>query len=281
MVDDGYGDVDGAGTPRGLVEGLGPVVRLVGFRDGYQMLMDLAERFAAAAGHAYEALAAGAELMPMVLSQACVEVLPVAGAGLSITDRLRVPLGSSDDNAARAERLQATLGEGPCLAATASKSPLTAACDTIAVRWPMFHREFVTQTPFRSVVSLPLLSRRQRLRYGALDLYLTTRTLPDFCEAFLSQVMSAVADPIADVLFGGRYTTAAPQANLPPWLDNLSVAGRMHVWVAVGILIEHAGLGDADALAALRAYAFSHDTTLDDLADELVTQRLEPEGVLA
>jgi hypothetical protein len=240
--------------------------------------MDLAERFRTAVSAAYRAETASAELVPVVLAQACVEVLPVAGAGLSITDELRVPLGASDDHAAHVERVQVTLGEGPCLSATQQKSPQMADLETIALRWPMFHRHFV-QTPFRSVISLPLLSRNRRLHLGALDLYLTNpEKVPEF---FVAEVTASVADPIAAVLFGAQAVTSGERLALPPWFDNEPVADRMHVWVAVGILIEHAGMSNADALAALRAYAFSHDVTLDDLADELMSDRLRPEALLA
>lgn len=243
--------------------------------------MDLTAEFTAAAAHAYDLETACPELVPMVLAEACVKVLPVAGAGLSITDKLRVPLGSSDSDAARAERLQTTLGEGPCLAATATEQALTAGLDAIAVRWPMFHRELVTQTPFRAVVALPLFSPRQRLRCGALDLYLTTPEASSFSGSFLSQVQSAIADPIATILFGSQPHKRGPAGDLPPWMSNFVVADRMHVWVAVGMLTEHAGVLNADALAALRAYAFSHNTTLDDIAHDLTTERLNPQALLA
>ena len=45
-----------------------------------------------------------------------------------------------------------------------------------------------------------------------------------------------------------------------------------YAWVAVGILIEYAGVASANTLAVLRAHAFSHDMTLDDTADH-VTNR--------
>ena len=37
-------------------------------------------------------------LLPAALSRACVDVLPVDGAGVSITGALRVPLGASGDD---------------------------------------------------------------------------------------------------------------------------------------------------------------------------------------
>jgi len=66
---------------------------------------------------------------------------------------------------------------------------------------------------------------------------------------------------------------------LPMWMNNHLVNQRMNVWVAVGILIEHAGLSNADALAALRAYAYGHSVSLDDIAHKLTARRLHPDAL--
>ena len=60
-------------------------------------------------------------LVPTAVSVACAEVLGVDGAGLSLVGDLRVPLAASTPEVRRAEQLQTTLGEGPCLAAVAAK----------------------------------------------------------------------------------------------------------------------------------------------------------------
>ena len=72
--------------------------------------MGLAERFRAQVGDAFATGRADVELLPMVFVRAAVTVLPVAGAGLSMTNHLRVPLAASDEDVAAAERLQTTLG---------------------------------------------------------------------------------------------------------------------------------------------------------------------------
>ena len=88
--------------------------------------MNLDQQFMAAVIDAHDTQDSATEMLPMLLAQACVKVLlPVTGAGVSITeDGLRVPLGASDATAAQAESLQTTLGEGPCLEATATSEPL-------------------------------------------------------------------------------------------------------------------------------------------------------------
>jgi hypothetical protein len=217
------------------------------------------------------------EQLPASLSRACVQVLPIAGAGICLTGDLRVPLGSSDDVAARAEQLQSTLGEGPCLTAAAAAEPLGAGLQRMAVDWPVFHREFTSQTPYRSVVSLPLLARDGITGLGALDLYLTSPESPS--DLFVSQVTAAIAAPISSILFEHDGIAANPNA-VPAWLHNPQLTQRLHVWVAVAILMEHCGVDDDDALAALRAYAFAHDETIDGTAGLLMSQELRPDMVL-
>jgi hypothetical protein len=232
----------------------------------------------AAVIEAHDAHPTGIEVLPMLLAQACVKVLGVAGAGLSLTDELRVPLGASDDVAARAEALQTTLGEGPCLNTTYTSEPLVADAATMAARWPMFHRELVAQTPFRTVASIPLRSVNLR-RLGALDLYSTS---PDSVAPVpMAVVATDIADPIAAILFDRTETALQSELTPPVWLNNRSVADRMNVWIAVGLLIEQAKLSNADAIAALQAYAYGHDATLDEVAELLTSRRLPPDAVLA
>ena len=139
-------------------------------REGRHDLVNLDQQFMAAVMKAHDTRASAAEVLPMLLAQACVEVLRVTGAGVSITDGVRVPLGANDTTAAQAEALQSTLGEGPCLDATATSEPLVVGETSMAARWPMFYHELLAQTPFRSVASIPLKSSQLR-RFGALDLY--------------------------------------------------------------------------------------------------------------
>lgn len=239
--------------------------------------MDLAERFSQRVAKIYGATSVAADLMPMVLSQACVDVVPVTGAGITLTGMmLRVPLGSSDETAAQAERLQATLGEGPCLTAAAREEPLVADLSTIADRWPIFHRELIARTPFRSVMSVPIRAAHGTC-FGALDLYATGDDLPSGLS--VAEITCGIADPMAAILLDQPRVDGA--AALAPWLSNGPASSRMHVWVAVGILVEHAGLADADALAALRAHAFRQGTTLDEIAHQLMSEALQPDSVLA
>jgi hypothetical protein len=247
--------------------------------DGYGGAVSLTDDFRSAVDG--EERVDGPELLPTLLAEACVKVLHVGGAGLSLTRALgspralRVPLGASDETAAHAERLQTSLGEGPCLTAAASAEPLMADAVGIADRWPVFHAELIAQTPFRSVASLPVRWGEGAEPVGALDLYLTSPDAP--CPRLLS---GGIAETIAEMLFTSTATAERRGTWLPAWMASPRARQRMNVWVAVGILNGHAGLDSTDALALLRAYAFGHGLTLDDLAKSMSNQRLDPETVL-
>ena len=214
----------------------------------------------------------------MALSEATIAVLPVEGAGLSMLTDLRVPLGASDEVVVRAEALQTTLGEGPCLSAAAADRPLVADLAAMAARWPVFHEEFIAQTPYRSVASVPLRLDDSRT-VGALDLYSTRAEQLDL--DLLAEIGAEVADPIAAMLFDGLSLPAdADPLTEVVWLNHERTNQRMQVWVAVGILMERGRLTNPDALAVLRAYAFSHQMTLDAVAADLVGHTLPAEAFI-
>jgi len=100
----------------------------------------VAQRFRAAWVDTNVPVPAGVELLPVRLARACVQVLPVDGASISVlTEDFRYPLGASDDTANAAERLQFTQGEGPCLDALRTNSPVQANAQDIYRRWPLLY----------------------------------------------------------------------------------------------------------------------------------------------
>ena len=239
--------------------------------------MILAERFRAHVTDAFTRGAATVDLLPMVFVRAAVSVLPVAGAGLSMTNHLRVPLAASNQDVVLAERLQTTLGEGPCLAAVAAGEPLVANLAVMAARWPVFRERFGAECSYQSIASFPL-GAAQASYVGALDLYsnspvmLTSREVED--------IDAAVAIPIASMLFGEAGVGEPQGLAVPGWLTQDSVGERMNVWVAVGMSMERLTLSNADALALLRGYAYSHDVTLDEIARRVTERGLEPEELM-
>ncbi len=240
--------------------------------------MLLAEQFRTTVAEAFTSGAATVDLLPMVFVQAAVSVLPVTGAGLSMTDHLRIPLAASDQDVVAAERLQTTLGEGPCLAAVAMGRPLVADLDTMAVNWPTFHERFSAELPYRSIASFPLRSGPGSY-IGALDLYSTS---PDTLTGReLEEVDAAVAVPMASMLFRKADTRELDGLAVPAWLSREPVDERMNAWVAVGMSMERLKLSNTDALALLRGYAYSHGWTLDQVARLVTDGGLQPEELLA
>lgn len=250
--------------------------------------MRVAEHFRSVVEAAGRYLTDAGELLPTVLAQACVAVLPVAGAGLSLIagvrspDCLRVPLGSSDAVAAQVERLQTTLGEGPCLTAADQNQTLIADADQLAARWPMFHSELIRRTPIRSIMSVPVTWYEPVEAIAALDLYQTTPQL-EAASALQTALHgdTGIAAVIAELLFADEVMIESRGVIAPIWMGGPAITQRRNVWMAVGLLVEHAGLTSEDALALLRGYAFAHGSTLDDTAERIMTRRLDPTSVLS
>jgi hypothetical protein len=242
--------------------------------------MDLQERYVEAV-RAARLHRGQDELSPSVLAAACVAVLPVDGAGISMNQRqLRVPLGWSGDAAATAERTQTTLGEGPCLSAAAARSALVVDGDALVDRWPVYGVELSRRTPFRSVASIPLGTPGQPV-FGALDLYASR---PDLSTVLvIDEIAAAVAAPIASFLNGMLDDVYEFEIEPPSWWDDSPAVERVDVWTAVGMLIAANELDDVDdtaALARLRGFAFRHDLTLDETADRLLHRVLTASSVL-
>jgi hypothetical protein len=203
----------------------------------------------------------GPELLPERLARACAASLPVDGAGLSMffsADR-RLPLGASDEQSAVAERLQFTVGEGPCLSAHASGRPVAVDDDAIQASWPVFHEELRTRTAIRGIISLPL---EDDLRgFGALDLFVTEPG--DVRGVGLADCLDVVHEVVTVFRAIGQVSR---HADGPAWLDAPAAERRSLVWQAMGYVNAGLEITSADALEVLRAHAYTEGIDLDDLA---------------
>ena len=230
--------------------------------------MDLIETFdqrlrAAANGSAPEA-----ELLPERLAQATAETLRADGAGISMVFavRRRLPLGASSGDAADAERLQFTLGDGPCLHVHDTGDPVAVGEDELRERWPAFHEELTSRTPFRSVVSAPLLGELHGV--GAIDLFFRQPQVPE---------QLPYADTVRVTYAVGEHLRQGHQRGVddgPAWLDAPQARRRSRVWQAIGFVNSGLEVTSTDALALLRAHAFSSGLLLDDLAERVLDRRV-------
>jgi hypothetical protein len=232
--------------------------------------MRLAEDFYLAVA-ALESQLPGHELLPQRLATACAQVLPVDGAGVSFTfpDR-RLPLGASDDVSAEAERIEFTLGDGPCLTAQDLGLPLVADERTLQATWPAYHAALADRTPIRGVIAVPW--SRQVRGVGVLELYLVPPTDPrslTLADAFevSREVMRALDD---------SSQRAFRSSEAPAWLDAPSVKTRAAVWQAMGFLSAALHIDGTDALALLRAHAYSRGENVDAIAARVIRCELPP-----
>ncbi len=219
--------------------------------------------------------AIGPELLPVRLSKASARALRVHGASLSLFTGpdMRVPIGASDELATFAERLQFTLGQGPCFQAQSSGQMVFAVESVLSTSWPEYHRALLAHTPFHAVLSVPLDQGLQGM--GALDLYLDDAGGIDSLDV---ADVDVVARTVTSLLTDMPHDRGEGLA--PVWLDNAAVSGRAQVWIAMGMLNTRFQLSSADALALLRAYSFARNRTVDDTAGDLSHRRLSVEELL-
>ena len=132
--------------------------------------MSVVDRFQRALTDWADSDEAGPARLPIRLTKACVQVLPITGAGLSLfsAPTMRIPIGASDDTATAAERAQFTVAQGPCFDAHQTGGQVVAPESVIAQRWPLFY-DLIVQMPVRGILSCPLLDGL--FRVGVLDLY--------------------------------------------------------------------------------------------------------------
>jgi hypothetical protein len=188
-----------------------------------------------------------------------------AGASLVTSTGSRVTAFGSDPLATELEQLQVTLGEGPCVDAAASHSPvlvpdLTDLQGGYEGRWPAFRAE-ARAAGVSALFAFPL--RIGAIAFGAVDLYrLTPGGLTDGQLGTALSTMDATALAVLSlrgVLDPGKDTTE-PLANLVAH----QAAGR--IMVQLDCTIE-------EAFVRLRAASYAEDIPINDLALDVVEGR--------
>jgi len=181
-----------------------------------------------------------------------------------------IPTGSlctTNDVSNLIEELQYTLGEGPCVDAYHQGAVVTEPdlAHTTTPRWLAFTPHAV-EAGVRAVFGFPLQVGTVRL--GALNLYRDgPGSLSDDQHADALMMADVIANWVLDV-----------QADAPPetLADELEHGTDLHFVVheAAGAVSVQVGISVTEALIRLRAYAFSHDRLLRDVAEDVVARRL-------
>ena len=176
-------------------------------------------------------------------------------------------LCSSDEVSELIEELQYTLGEGPCVDAYQQDKIVAEPdlADPQTRRWFAFTPP-VLEAGVRAVFGFPL--RVGTVRLGALNLY---RDQP----GELTTEQHADALVLADVT--ANWVLDA-QAGAPSGLvaEQLEASADFHFAVhnAAGIVSVQEGISVTEALIRLRAFAYSNDRPLADVAQDVIAHRL-------
>ena len=203
------------------------------------------------------------------LCSAAVHAMPASGAGLSVmTDGgVRGIAAASDGASGRMDELEFALGEGPCFEAFMSRRPVLEADLSTGgmVRWPLYsaaaHSEGV-----RAAFAFPLQIGAARL--GVLDLH--RRTPGSLSAEELTRALS-FADVATTMLLDAQQQ-AQPGAAADGLDEAMSYHFELHQ--AQGMVMVQLGVSLAAALAVLRAYAYSNDRHLDEVARDVVSRTL-------
>ncbi|NGO69660.1 ANTAR domain-containing protein [Streptomyces boncukensis] len=212
---------------------------------------------------------------------AAVETLPVDGVGISAmyTPALRHVLHTTDRISGELEELQLTLGEGPCVDAIVSGSPVLSgdlSVGELHARWPAF-APAAYAAGAHALFALPLDAGGGIP--GVLDMYASrTGTLEG--EALAEAL--AFADAATALLLlatAGFRTVEGPG---PGAMEDVMGFDqyRAEIDQAVGMLTEQIGVGAEEAAVRLRAYAYAQSRKVGDIAVEVVARRLrfDPDG---
>ncbi len=206
------------------------------------------------------------------LCAVCPQITGVSGAGIMLMsgDVPRGSVGTSDEVSGLIEELQYTLGEGPCVDAYQQDRVVAEPdlADPVTRRWVAFTPP-VLRAGVRALFGFPL--RIGTVRLGALNLY---RDRPGPLSG------QQHADALALASMAARWVleaqAAASSGAVPSQLET-DADFRFVVHNAAGMISVQQAISVTDALIRLRAYAFSHDRLLSDVAQDVVDRKLRLE----
>lgn len=206
-----------------------------------------------------------------LLAQVAQETTPNAvGAGVSlIHDAERTSVGATDALVRTADDLQYSLGEGPCLAAWATRSPVTVEDTASDSRFPAWNVA-ADAAGIRACFSVPLMRGRDAI--GAMKVYSTTPAAFDESDRTRLRSLSVAASALL-----GHVQTTDTSTRISRELRE-SLRSRDLVGIAKGIIMQREGLTEAEALASLTARARSTGIPFRRLTAEIVNGHGTSEG---
>jgi len=202
------------------------------------------------------------------LLAAGVEMLTVDGAVVAVVGdgQHRGAVAMTAPLYGQVDELQFSLGEGPCDVAHRARRPVLEPDLELSIgHWPAFAPAALA-LGVRAVFSFPLSIGATRL--GILNLYRATPG--DLLGADVRDAV-AFANVATHVLLELEHELVP--GNLPERLLEV-VDHRAHVHQATGMIAAQLKADTAMALSRLRAFAWSNDRTIDDVAADVVARKL-------
>jgi GAF domain-containing protein len=183
--------------------------------------------------------------------------------GMTIGPRGRpVTMACSDPEAARVDKVQYELNDGPCLHAI--RSARLVRIDDMAgqQRWPRFEKMAVAHG-IRSCLALPLVTEGKSV--GALSLYAREAAAFGSTEVLRAQTFAKNAS--------GAVALALRLASYAALTEQLrsSLASRTVIDQALGVIMAQERCSQARAFAILRAASQNTNVKLRDIASAIVT----------
>lgn len=208
---------------------------------------------------------------PLWVCQVSARTLSVSGAAIAEMSDVnrRETVCATDEVAEQLEDLQFGLGEGPCMQAVGTGSPVLVSDirEATSSRWPVF-AEAASRTPARAMYCFPL--QIGAISVGVFDLY-RDRPGP------LTPAELAGALLFADVaLWTLLDLRARPDLEATMSEHPLAELGlhRAEIHQATGMVMVQLGASAETALARLRAYAYAQSRSLEDIARQVVSRQL-------
>lgn len=224
---------------------------------------------------AAQAASRGGRVSAADACEAAVAAVEVSGAWLSAASGAGADhlMRVTDQVSEELAELQLTLGEGPGPDAAASGGPVLASDlgeTQAARRWPVF-APAARQAGAAAIFAFPL--RIGAIRAGVMGLY---RARPGPLSAVQLGDALTLADTATLLLLESQDQAAGdPAAESGPGGQPADLTvHRAEIDQATGMLTEQLGVGIAEALIRLRAYAYAHDRRLAELARDIVARRV-------
>jgi len=186
-----------------------------------------------------------------------------SGAGASIINPSghTESIGATDTTVLQADKLQYTLGEGPCLSAWAEQHPIIIQDTREETRWPLWTAA-VDHLPLRSVLSAPLSLAGRHI--GALKVYSRLPLTFNDNSVFL---IERLATPTAVLLAHLKDREAAQRMGAE--LEQ-ALANRDIISTAQGIVTERLNLNCQEAMDLLLTRARAESTPLHEVARSIL-----------